>query len=120
MAILTASKDTAFPHNGPYFKSYTGLVFRQSCIKMLDKKSFGLFANDYVLVSRIPNVTDQARNISKGLVELIWEVIANLRKAAAEFEKVRNGVVYSTLCDARVTQILPTLPKVTLLTVQCC
>jgi hypothetical protein len=48
------------------------------------------------LTSDLMAVQDHARFISSELSLLLVEVIANLRKAAGEFEKISKGVSYST------------------------
>lgn len=50
---------------------------------------------DALIKNDLMAVRDHARLISPELAALISEVIATLRKAAGEFEKVSKGVVYS-------------------------
>jgi hypothetical protein len=50
---------------------------------------------DALIKNDLMGVRDHARLISPELAALISEVIATLRKAAGEFEKISKGVVYS-------------------------
>jgi hypothetical protein len=51
--------------------------------------------NPDILTKDLVGVQDHARFISSELSLLLVQVIANLRKAAGEFEKISKGVVYS-------------------------